>query len=84
MPNYNAELDDYKPSANQNMSTLVSSSLEQDLKKQILGRSEAEKTFRPWWDTVEDYLLNSLVLLGKLIDLISFTILLLPGDHNWC
>ena len=65
MPNYNAELDDYKPSANQNMSTLVSSSLEQDLKKQILGRSEAEKTFRPWWDTVEDYLLNSLVLLGK-------------------
>ena len=69
MPNYNAELDDYKPSANQNMSTLVSSSLEQDLKKQILGRSEAEKTFRPWWDTVEDYLLNALVLLGKQKDL---------------
>ena len=44
----------------QNMSTL-----EQDLKKQILGRSKAEKTFRPWWDTLEDYLLNSLVLLGK-------------------
>ena len=39
--------------------------LEQDLKKQILGRSKAEKTFRPWWDTLEDYLLNSLVLLGK-------------------
>ena len=65
MPNYNAELDDYKPSPQQNMSTLVSSSLEQDLKKQILGRSEAEKTFRPWWDTLEDYLLNALVLLGK-------------------
>lgn len=45
----------------QNMSTL-----EQDLKKQILGRSKAEKTFRPWWDTLEDYLLNSLVLLGFL------------------
>ena len=45
----------------QNMSTL-----EQDLKKQILGRSKAEKTFRPWWDTLEDYLLNSLVLLGKI------------------
>lgn len=44
----------------QNMSTL-----EQDLKKQILGRSKAEKTFRPWWDTLEDYLLNSLVLLGE-------------------
>ena len=45
---------------NQNMN-----SLEQDLKKQILGRSKAEKVFRPWWDTVEDYLLNCLVLLGK-------------------
>ena len=65
MPSYNAELDDYKPSPQQNMSTLVSTSLEQDLKKQILGRSEAEKTFRPWWDTLEDYLLNALVLLGK-------------------
>ena len=40
-------------------------SLEQDLKKQILGRSKAEKVFRPWWDTLEDYLLNSLVLLGE-------------------
>ena len=79
MPNYNAELDDYKPSANQNMSTLVSSSLEQDLKKQILGRSEAEKTFRPWWDTVEDYLLNSLVLLGKLNNLASLITLVLQG-----
>ena len=39
--------------------------LEQDLKKQILGRPKAEKAFRPWWDTVEDYLLNSLVLLGE-------------------
>ena len=65
MPNYNPETDDYKQAPQQNMSTLVSSSLEQDLKKQILGRSEAEKTFRPWWDTVEDYLLNALVLLGK-------------------
>lgn len=49
-----------KVAMNQNMSTL-----EQDLKKQILGRSKAEKVFRPWWDTVEDYLLNCLVLLGK-------------------
>ena len=73
MPNYNAELDDYKQSAQQNMSTLVSSSLEQDLKKQILGRSEAEKTFRPWWDTVEDYLLNALVLLGKYREFLFYT-----------
>ena len=28
-------------------------------------RSKAEKVFRPWWDTLEDYLLNSLVLLGE-------------------
>ena len=63
----------------------VMSSLEADIKKQILGRwifitlmnllfyfccvavfrSKAEKVFRPWWDTLEDYLLNSLVLLGE-------------------
>ena len=39
--------------------------LEADLKKEILGRTEAEKVFRPWWDMAEDYLLNSLVLLGE-------------------
>ena len=50
----------HKVAMNANMSTL-----EQDIKKQILGRSKAEKVFRPWWDTVEDYLLNCLVLLGK-------------------
>jgi hypothetical protein len=65
MPNYNPETDDYKQCPQQNMATLVSSSMEQDLKKQVLGRSEAEKVFRPWWDTIEDYLLNALVLLGE-------------------
>ena len=65
MPNYNPETDDFKPPPQQNMSTLLPSSFEQDLKKQILGRSEAEKVFRPWWDTVEDYMLNTLVLLGE-------------------
>ena len=43
----------------------MSTSLEADFKKQILGRPKAEKVFRPWWDTLEDYLLNALVLLGK-------------------
>ena len=33
--------------------------------KEINSRSKAEKVFRPWWDTLEDYLLNSLVLLGE-------------------
>ena len=42
----------------------MASSLEQDLKKK-LGRSKAEKVFRPWWDEVEDTLLNTLVVLGK-------------------
>jgi hypothetical protein len=37
----------------------------QDLKKK-LGRSKAEKVFRPWWDEVEDTLLNTLVILGKI------------------
>ena len=50
--------------------------LEADLKKQILGRPKAEKAFRPWWDTLEDYLLNSLVLLGTyvyVVEIISWT-----------
>ena len=41
------------------------SSLANALVSQVLGHSDAEKAFRPWWDTLEDYLLNSLVLLGK-------------------
>ena len=59
------------------------STLEQDLKKQILGRSKAEKTFRPWWDMLEDYLLNALVLLGKSNFLFSFEIEILhKNDKN--
>ena len=37
---------------------------EGDVKKNLLERSEAEKVFRPWWDTLEDYLLN--ILISKL------------------
>lgn len=40
--------------------------LDQDLRQQILERSKAEKVFRPWWDTLEDYLLNFLIVLGEL------------------
>jgi hypothetical protein len=36
------------------------------VKKNLLDRTVAEKVFRPWWDTVEDYLLNVLIFLGKL------------------
>ena len=43
----------------------MASVFEGDVKKNLLERTEAEKVFRPWWDTLEDYLLNSLVLLGE-------------------
>jgi hypothetical protein len=33
--------------------------------KLFLPRSKAEKAFRPWWDFLEDWLMNSLVLLGE-------------------
>ena len=35
--------------------------IEGDVKKNLLDRTEAEKVFRPWWDTLEDYLLNILI-----------------------
>jgi len=34
------------------------------LMNKVLGHSDAEKAFRPWWDTLEDILIYSLVLLG--------------------
>ena len=43
----------------------MSMALEGDVRKSLLDRTDAEKVFRPWWDTLEDYLLNSLVLLGE-------------------
>jgi len=30
----------------------------------VMGHSDAEKAFRPWWDTLEDILIYSLVVLG--------------------
>ena len=34
------------------------------LMNKVLGHSDAEKAFRPWWDTLEDILIYSLVILG--------------------
>ena len=31
----------------------------------FIGSTEAEKAFQPWWDTVEDFLVYGLILLGK-------------------
>ena len=44
--------------------------LEGDVKKNLLERTEAEKVFRPWWDTLEDCLLNTLIVIGELIILL--------------
>ena len=43
----------------------MTAEIEGDVKKTLLDRSDAEKVFRPWWDTVEDYLLNILIGLGE-------------------
>ena len=31
----------------------------------VLGHTDAEKAFRPWWDNFEDYLIYGLITLGK-------------------
>ena len=36
-----------------------------DLTKSILGHSDADKAFRPWWDNLEDAVLYSFVVMGK-------------------
>ena len=39
--------------------------IEGDVRKNLLDRTDAEKVFRPWWDLIEDYLLNTLIGLGE-------------------
>ena len=36
-----------------------------DLVTHVLGRTDAEKAFRPWWNTSQDYLVYALVTLGQ-------------------
>ena len=38
-----------------------------DLTQKILGHSDADKAFRPWWDKLQDQLIYALVMLGKII-----------------
>ncbi|CAB4058638.1 LRRC8 [Lepeophtheirus salmonis] len=45
---------------------MASLALESDVRKSLLDRTEAEKAFRPWWDTLEDTLLNTLIAFGFL------------------
>ena len=53
--------------------------IEGDVKKNLLDRTEAEKVFRPWWDTLEDYLLNILIVIGMQVSQ-----LLVDIDANLC
>ena len=49
----------------------------------VLGHSEAEKAFRPWWDSLEDYLIYGLVMIG--IVLVPTAIITgTPLDCNYC
>ena len=43
----------------------MASEIEGDVKKTLLDRTDAEKVFRPWWDTVEDFILNISIGLGE-------------------
>lgn len=51
---------------------MASMTLEGDVRKSLLDRTDAEKVFRPWWDTVEDMLLNSLIALGNIFFFLYF------------
>ena len=50
------------------------SSLAHALVGQVLGHSDAEKAFRPWWDNFEDQLIYGLILLGMKIHMIISTL----------
>ncbi len=58
-------------------------SLGDALVNKILGHSDAEKAFRPWWDNLEDFLVYALVMLGIIVaptSIINGT----PLDCNFC
>ena len=39
------------------------------LAKELLGFDDANKAFRPWWDTTQDFLMYRMVVLGTYIRL---------------
>ena len=41
--------------------------MDSEVRKSLLDRTDAEKAFRPWWDTLEDTLLNTLIALGNML-----------------
>ena len=44
---------------------MAAMALDGELRKSLLDRTDSEKAFRPWWDTLEDTLLNTLIALGN-------------------
>jgi len=44
---------------------MATMALDGDVRRNLLDRTDAEKVFRPWWDTLEDMLLNTLIGLGE-------------------
>ena len=34
------------------------------LAKDVLGYDDANKAFRPWWDTTQDFLMYGMIMLG--------------------
>ena len=42
------------------------------LAKELLGFDDANKAFRPWWDTTQDFLMYGMVVLGTPLLMIFF------------
>lgn len=49
----------------------------------FIGTSEAEKAFQPWWDTVEDFLVYGLIMLGKLFFQIAIVFLITKKSKSF-
>ena len=49
----------------------------------VFGHSKAEKCFHTWWDTIEDYMVYSLVTMG-LIVMPTAMVIKMPLHCNFC
>ena len=49
------------------------------LLEKFIGTSEAEKAFQPWWDTVEDFLVYGLIMLGNIV--FALAIIIIYGSY---
>jgi len=61
----------------------MAATLGSSLMSSVLGHSDAEKAFRPWWDTLEDFMIYTMVMLG-LIVIPTAMIMGTPLDCNYC